>query len=712
LSPDADAVVADIASERKLDTRQARARGFILAFEERWGDYADRVEAQAVSYDGWLGPVTATWLARLSSEPWLTTREPGLHPACPRDLAVLTETSFDLEGERRASYSGELEPDDADLAFVDALGIRGRPRASDVIAELEVLKDDEGRGEPVDQRRADRCLEALSQFVSGGRHEAESDRSDAEIRSALTDPGRRGGLIRIAEQWLSPVEVRRGPPLHETVPCTNVAPALLTAIGVQEPSAAECLEALRGLAADETVDRTGEFNAYERLLAIAADKPRSLGSLKGSPLRLHSGWQRTRGRGEVFAVSDPTLARHLGEKWPVWDPPMPLTRLAPLASKLGVTVLDAANFEPDIPPHLLTRELDAAEEYAAAVDRFRAYLRVHHADLYDRVEPATWRSLTKATLVISPDWKLRVKAPAKKSERVPVRAHFFDDPLALCVVDEDQLGKRDGAGQALAARVGGIGATEADLSTLALVWADSYGDDAALEFDLDPLEEPEAAPDFASYEQFRRNTRRRNGRPPRRHTTREKAPKEEPRQLHDLEDLDLSKITGVLLEGTRQGVTVRLSSKAKLIQSTKKSSRSRPRGTRAGNRDYTEEEKEDRAFDLVATVLANQKGLRLEDIRDQDGAGADGVDRQRDIWIELKAHGKDMPDVVRLEPSEFELAESKKGKYLLAIVWGLEVPRRPDYVLISDPLRRLDRRISGRIQLSGIADLKRKSEAG
>ena len=68
-----------------------------------------------------------------------------------------------------------------------------------------------------------------------------------------------------------------------------------------------------------------------------------------------------------------------------------------------------------------------------------------------------------------------------------------------------------------------------------------------------------------------------------------------------------------------------------------------------------------------------------------------------------------MPDVIRLEPSEFELAERKKGKYLLAIVWGLEVSRKPDYVLISDPLRRLDRRISGRIHLSGIADLQRKS---
>ena len=92
-------------------------------------------------------------------------------------------------------------------------------------------------------------------------------------------------------------------------------------------------------------------------------------------------------------------------------------------------------------------------------------------------------------------------------------------------MDEDQLGRRDGAGQAIAARVGGPDATEADLSTLALVWAESYRDDSAPEFDLDPLEEPEAAPDLAGFEQFRASTRRRGGRRLKRIRTKERPPK-------------------------------------------------------------------------------------------------------------------------------------------------------------------------------------------
>jgi hypothetical protein len=714
LSPDADAVAADITSERKLAQRQARARAFVLAFEERWGQFVDKVEAEAVwHYGSFLsqGAVTATWLARLASEPWLTTREPGLHRACPRDLAILTEASFDIEGENRARYAGELEAEHADLAFVSALGIRGRPRASDVVAQLEDLKDADALGHPVEQRQADRCLSALSHFVSGARYEAESDMTDSEIRRALTDRGRKGGLLLVSGEWLSPVKVRRGPPLHPSLPCTNVAPDLLKAIDVPEPSAAECADALKELARENSTDRTGEFRAFERLLAIATMNPRSLGPLKKTPLRLHSGWQLSRGREEVFAVSDSTLAKRLGEKWPVWDPPMPLPRLERLLAKLGVTVLGPDNFEHDLPNRLLNQELDRRTDYLAGLDRFRHYLQLHHVALFDGVTARTWRLLTDAALVVSADWGLRVRAPGKRGERVPVRAYLFSDPNALCVVDEDQLGRRDGAGQAIAARVGGPDATEAELSTLALVWVESYRDDSAPEFDLDPLEVPEDAPDLADFDTFERSTRKRRRRR-RRPVKRERPPKEESRRLHDLSELDLGTINGTLLEGNRKGTTVRLSSKSKLVSPKKKTQRGPQRRSRAGNRDYTEVEKEDVALDLISTVLADRKGLDLEDIRDQGNAGADAVDQARDFWVEIKAHGKDMPDVVRLEPSEFELAEKKKGKYLLAVVWGLEESRKPDYVLISDPVRRLDRRISGRVHLSGIGDLRRRSRAG
>ena len=226
--------------------RQARARALILAFEERWNDYADKDQADAVPHYGTyipLGAVTATWLARLASVPWLTTREPGLQRACPRDLAVLTEARSIPRGKIGAATreSSKLKTHTG-----VRLGARHPGPTSSLVRrpQLEDLKDAEPHGS-VEQRQADRCLQALANFVSGGRHESESDLSDRQIRSALTDPGRNGGLIRVSGEWLSPVEVSRGPPIHESLPCTNVAPGVFEAVGVPEPSAGECVQVCR-----------------------------------------------------------------------------------------------------------------------------------------------------------------------------------------------------------------------------------------------------------------------------------------------------------------------------------------------------------------------------------------------------------------------------------------------------------------------------------
>ncbi|UJA20953.1 hypothetical protein HJD18_12515 [Thermoleophilia bacterium SCSIO 60948] len=712
-SPDAYAIAVNIASERKLAQRQARARAFVLAINERWGQYADRTEATAVWHYGSFheqGTVTATWLARLASYPWFTTRERGLNAACPRDLAVLTEAAFGVEGENRARYSGELEPEHADLSFVAALGIRGRPRASDVLAQLGGLKDANRAGRLVEQQEADRYLAALSDFVTGGRYESESDMSDEQIRRALADPGREGGLILVADSWLSPTNVRRGPQLHTSLPCTSAAPGLLEAIGVPKPSAAECVGVLQALAQEESVDRTAEFRVFERLLDLASESRRGLGALARTPLRLHSGWHQTRRRDDVFATADSALAKQLGEKWPVWAPPMPLARLDPLLPKLGIVLLGPENVEADIPQRLLSAELDRRAEFLDALSRFRHYLQIHHVDLYGAVTAETWRSLADAALIISPDWALRVRAPHRRVERVSVDAYLFDDPNVLCLADDDQLGRREGAAQAIAARVGGPDASEAELSTLALVWAEAFRDDSGPEFDLDPSEAPQDAPDFLGFDNFERRTRRR-GSARRKSVPRHQAPiKEKPRRLHTIDELDLSEIGGLLLEGNRRGATIRLSSRSKLVLPKKQRRGSSPsRPARAGNREYTDEDRENLALDLISTVLADRRGVELEDIRHHKNAGADAVDRSKDVWVEIKAHGKDMPEAVRFEPSEFELAEKKKGRYLLAIVWGLEVPRRPDYVLVSDPLRRLDRKISGRVHLSGIGDLRRRA---
>ena len=124
-----------------------------------------------------------------------------------------------------------------------------------------------------------------------------------------------------------------------------------------------------------------------------------------------------------------------------------------------------------------------------------------------------------------------------------------------------------------------------------------------------------------------------------------------------------------------------------------------------GKRSYSDKEREEVAFRIVEAVLGDTRGLKLEDTRDQPAVGADAVDRDKDIWIELKAHGQEAADTLRLEPSEALRAEEKRGKFWLVVVWNLEKPRTPNFVVIPDPLRRLDTYLANGMRLTGVADL-------
>jgi hypothetical protein len=64
---------------------------------------------------------------------------------------------------------------------------------------------------------------------------------------------------------------------------------------------------------------------------------------------------------------------------------------------------------------------------------------------------------------------------------------------------------------------------------------------------------------------------------------------------------------------------------------------------------------------------------------------------------------------VRLEPSQAQRAHDKRGHYWLVIVWNLEKPRLPDFVVIPDPLRRLDTYLARGLRLSGVSELAAQS---
>ena len=107
--------------EKRAARRRDRARALFLALERAWEEqYAERSTAMAVHhYGGWYqdGAVSATWLARLASEPWLSTQESRFRPAPPRELTVLTQAAFEIEGEHPEKYVHEIDAE-RNLLFV------------------------------------------------------------------------------------------------------------------------------------------------------------------------------------------------------------------------------------------------------------------------------------------------------------------------------------------------------------------------------------------------------------------------------------------------------------------------------------------------------------------------------------------------------------------------------------------------------------------
>ena len=128
-------------------------------------------------------------------------------------------------------------------------------------------------------------------------------------------------------------------------------------------------------------------------------------------------------------------------------------------------------------------------------------------------------------------------------------------------------------------------------------------------------------------------------------------------------------------------------------------------GTRAGNRSYTPTDREDNALAIAEAWLADNEHLDLEDIRHQVNVGADAVDRTKDIWVEIKAFGRERGDTVRLETSEAERAKEKGDRYWLVLVWNLEKPRTPRLQIVQNPRARLDAFLGRGIKLVGLNNL-------
>ena len=477
-SPDLDAVVADLVREKRATHRRKRAQALFLALDRGWSDlYERRATATAVHHRySWQtdGEVSATWVAKLASAPWLSTQEPRFRSAPPRDLTVLTKAAYEIEGEDLGKYAYEIEEKHVDSPVVDALEIQGRPRASSIVAQLESLRQAEVAGEEVHQAWVDHCYKGLASYVPGGPYGDRSDLTPAQLKRAFTTGRGSIGLIRSGDRWLVPNEVRRGSFLGVSLGWVDsAADPLWDFLGVQSPSAADCVSVLTGLAETGEGDaRSSEVLAFRRLLELQAEGKLKRSALRELSLRLHGGPRRNQGR--VFAVANPAVAAALGEHWPTWNPPLPLAELAPLLPLLGLETIDEADFAAEIPGHLAAGSFEVQDEFFAATGHFQDYLALHHPTLHQRLTASQWAELRSAHVIAGPGWKVRVRAKGRRPVLLGLRAHLFRDPLRLCLAHETEVADTETGGAAIAGFVVGDEEAPEERSTLALAWAYAY----------------------------------------------------------------------------------------------------------------------------------------------------------------------------------------------------------------------------------------------
>ena len=126
------------------------------------------------------------------------------------------------------------------------------------------------------------------------------------------------------------------------------------------------------------------------------------------------------------------------------------------------------------------------------------------------------------------------------------------------------------------------------------------------------------------------------------------------------------------------------------------------RPTRNGGvalREWTDTDREDQAFQLLAAALKAIDDVTLRDYRHLP-VGADSVDELR-RFFEIKAFAGEMRNEIRLEPSQLKRAFVDTDSFFLAIVSGLE-SGATRIRIIANPLRHLELNESRQLRLRGV----------
>ncbi len=722
MSPDLDAVLSNIAREKKAGDRIHRASAVLNTLSRAWDRLDPNTKVRAVDdYYSWQlkGSIDAWWVANAASIPWLTSASgAATKPDHIRIRTAVTEAFF---GSNPSEYLDNRLDNTAYQEVLAILGVAGDPRPDQLLGRLRTIRDNFPDDAIAAADHAAPLYRALAAQVPGrGVHRRPGQLSSGALRSEF---GKDEGLIATNVGWRRPSVVRIGRAvfglMQPFVPAVEGADPLWKALEIRLPDAADAKGILRKLAKRSTLTNEQLLVMLESLRILAGAPADQRGKLVRSPVWVGDRWMSTR---PVFAIENPLIADGLSRQIPIWAPGGALAQLDALIEPYGLTRVDASQARVKGAEHA---EYDPklTSMFSSAVSNLRKDLAL--SDSYSEASiRVSWDALSQFNVCVLRDLTVTLEdlIPGKVMS-FAARAWIDMDAATFYIADPDEIGDPDSGAYAVAT------VFASDTRRMAHDWlaawaaakaghrAEAIKTAASLEAEqMRSRAEREAAGSVAlqqlSEEAERRRQKKLSAKPGGRQTgTAEDgvARRQPPKTLVDLSKLRLTNPTGEILVGTHTRHSATPKDSTKNVQLLRDADKNRPKAKRppgAGSapRNYTQEEQESLGAEICRWVLGLDDN-EIIDIRNQHNVGADAVD-QLDNFYEYKVHAGAIPDVIRLEPSQIERARTTSNFFLIVIGNLQAGAGDPEVRIITSPLDQLTLQPTTSVQFAGVLAAK------
>lgn len=722
MSPDLDAVLSNIACEKKTGDRIRRANAILNSLNRAWDRLASCTRIRAVDdYYSWQprGFVDAWWVANAASIPWLTSASGAATE--PDQLRIRTKVTEAFFGNNPAAYLDGGLDNAAFQEVLAVLGVAGDPRPEQLFHRLRTIREDF----PVDATAAADHAAPLyralaTQIPSRGTLRHPGQLSLGTLRSEF---GRGEGLIATNVGWRRPSVVRNGRAvfglMQPFVPAVEGTEPLWNALDVRHPDATDAKVILRKLAKRNTLTKEHLLVMLEALRILAMAPVDQRGKLTRSPVWVGDRWMSMR---PVFAIENPLIAGGLSRQIPIWAPGGALAQLDSLVEPYGLTRVDTSLARIKGAEHAeYNPELTCM--FSSAVSNLRKDLALSDSDGEASIR-VSWEALSRFNVCVLRDLTVTLEdlIPSKVLS-FAARAWIDMGAATFYIADPDDIGDPDSGAYAVAT------VFASDTRRMAHDWlaawaaakaghrAEAIKTAASLEAEQKrERAEREAAGSVVLQQLSEESTRRRQtklstkpgGRPT--GTPDEgSARRQPPKTLVDLSKLRLTNPVGEILVGTdtKKPTPPKEGTKSgKQLQDVDMNNPKAKRLPGAGPapRNYTQEEQESLGAEICRLVLGLDES-EIVDIRNQHNVGADAID-QLDNFYEYKVHANAIPDVIRLEPSQIERARATPN-FFLVVIGNLQAGAGdPEVRIIINPLDQLELQPTTSVQFAGVRAAK------